>query len=116
MPPWEHSIHQEFYLEEQLIDTYVTYQDWLENGFIEPPKEFSKSSRMDECPIGNDETISWDRYEYHTYLIMEYDRRGIKFDDNDYPIELAKEEGANKLFIKDMEYRKTITPIKRDIK
>ena len=116
MPPWEHSIHQEFYLEEQLIDTYVTYQDWLENGFIEPPKEFSKSSRMDECPIGNDETISWDRYEYHTYLIMEYDRRGIKFDDNDYPIKLDKKEGANELLIKDMEYRKTITPIKRDIK
>ncbi len=58
MPPWEHSRHQEFYLEEQLIDTYVTYQDWLENGFIEPPKEFSKNSRMDEWPIGNDETIS----------------------------------------------------------
>jgi hypothetical protein len=39
---------------------------------------------------------------------MEYDRRGIKFDDNDYPIELAKKEGADELFIKDMEYRKTM--------
>ena len=111
MPPWDHSIHQEFYIEEMLIDTYLTHQDWEKHGFNEPPKEYSKS-KLGRWDIGNSETISWDRYEYHNYLILEYDRRGIKFDD--LPIDIAKKEGADKLFIKDMEHRKTIVPIQKD--
>ena len=103
MPPWDHSMHQEFYIEEMLIDTYLTHQDWKKHGFNEPPKEYSKS-KLGRWDIGNSETISWDRYEYHNYLILEYDRRGIKFDD--LPIDIAKKEGADKLFIKDMEHRK----------
>ena len=111
MPPWDHSKHQEFYIEEMLIDTYLTHQDWEKHGFNEPPKEYSKS-KLGRWDIGNSETISWDRYEYHNYLILEYDRRGIKFDD--LPIDIAKKEGADKLFIKDMEHRKTIVPIQKD--
>ena len=111
MPPWDHSIHQEFFIEEMLIDTYLTHQDWEKHGFNEPPKEYSKS-KLGRWDIGNSETISWDRYEYHNYLILEYDRRGIKFDD--LPIDIAKKEGADKLFIKDMEHRKTIVPIQKD--
>ena len=111
MPPWDHSKHQEFYIEEMLIDTYLTHQDWEKHGFNEPPKEYSKS-KLGRWDIGNSETISWDRYEYHNYLILEYDRRGIKFDD--LPINIAKKEGADKLFIKDMEHRKTIVPIQKD--
>ena len=113
MPPWDHSIHQEFYIEEMLIDTYLTHKDWEKHGFNEPPKEFSRSA-LGKWDIGNDETISWDRYEYHNYLILEYGRRGIKFDN--LPIDIAKKERADKLFIKDMDYRKTTIPIKRDIK
>ena len=108
MPPWDHSIHQEFFIEEMLIDTYLTHQDWEKHGFNEPQKEFSKRSKLGDWDIGNDETISWDRYEYHNYLLFEYSRRGIKFDD--LPIDIAKKEGADKLFIKDMEHRKTIVP------
>ena len=111
MPPWDHSKHQEFYIEEMLIDTYLTHQDWEKHGFNEPPKEYSKS-KLGRWDIGNSETISWDRYEYHNYLILEYDRRGIKFDD--LPIDIAKKEGADKLFIKDMEHRKTIVPIQKE--
>ena len=111
MPPWDHSKHQEFYIEEMLIDTYLTHQDWEKHGFNEPPKEYSKS-KLGRWDIGNSETISWDRYEYHNYLILEYERRGIKFDD--LPIDIAKKEGADKLFIKDMEHRKTIVPIQKD--
>jgi len=112
MPPWDHSKHQEFFIEEMLIDTYLTHKDWEKHGFNEPPKEFSKST-SGRWDIGNGETISWDRYEYHNYLILEYVRRGIKFDD-DLPIDIAKKEGADKLFIKDMEHRITIVPIQKD--
>tara|TARA_B100000686_G_C16774010_1_gene967165 strand:+ start:95 stop:823 length:729 start_codon:yes stop_codon:yes gene_type:complete len=112
MPPWDHSKHQEFYIEEMLIDTYLTHQDWEKHGFNEPQKEFSKRARLGDWDIGNGETISWDRYEYHNYLILEYSRRGMKFDD--LPIDIAKKEGADKLFIKDMEHRNTIVPMQKD--
>ena len=113
MPPWDHSIHHEFFIEEMLIDTYLTHKDWEKHGFNEPQKEFSKRSRLGDWDIGNDETISWDRYEYHNYLLFEYSRRGIKFDD--LPIDIAKKERADKLFIKDMEHRKTKILKERDL-
>ena len=113
MPPWDHSIHHEFFIEEMLIDTYLTHKDWEKHGFNEPQKEFSKRTRLGDWDIGNDETISWDRYEYHNYLLFEYSRRGIKFDD--LPIDIAKKERADKLFIKDMEHRKTKILKERDL-
>ena len=49
----------------------------------------------------------------YNYLLFEYSRRGIKFDD--LPIDIAKKERADKLFIKDMEHRKTKILKERDL-